>query len=538
MRTTTRLLPLLAGLLLAAPCGAQTVTYRKADFDGGTPLTPLHRGINLTILGEGLQWSADAPADPDFYSVAADPDFRALVRALDVGSVRIPGGSESNYHDFTDREGWVSWALGNERTHNATVDWSAWWSFHEAIGRPRIVTTANPFTDGNPAAGDRLPAEVSGEWVATYARERGIRDALWEAGNETYIGDLVPGMAFTTGGRRDPLSYPSRASELADAVHAADPTARVGLVVYEHGTRTSWCRTDTLLSDVEMYGDASDFEFLVLHDYAPLVPREEEDGDRVFRATGVAKTLAYLDLVDPIRDLEPLAGGRPILVTEYGLLLDDGGRHWVSGWYDRGVALLLMYHWLEQVDEGAGGLWFWDAISKWFRLVDPTASPPRPTAAYRILDRLHSLSGRLRGARVRGSPTFEVAGPIGTGLWEGEADSSAWYLARSSSEAPVRVDRLRSFAAFDCATGRLQIVLMNFGGQEARIDVALDGFGLSGTVAFERWLLRCPGAWNDPLGEPTVSRPSRTVARVGTVATLEQVRVPRRSAVLLEIPVP
>ena len=538
---TIRLLPLLATLLLAARVEAQSgqpsVTYRKSDFADGHRLTRLHRGLNFTILGEGLQWDDDVPADADFYSVAADPDFRTLMSELDLGSVRIPGGAESNYHDWSDREAWVNWAVDHDRPNNATVDWDAWWSFHEAIGRPDIVTTANPFTDGNPATEGLLPAEVNGEWVASYARERGIRGALWEAGNETYIGDLVPGMDFTTGGRRDPLSYPSRASELADAVHAADPDARVGLVVYEHGTRTSWCRTDTLLSDVEMYGDLSDFDFLVLHDYAPLVPREEASGERLFRSAGVAKTLAYLDLVHPVRDLEALAGGRPIHVTEFGVLFDDGGRNWVSGWYDRGVALLLMYHWLDLVDQGADGLWFWDAVSKWFRLVDPTTSPPRPTGAYRILDRLHALRGSVRAGRVDGGPTFRVKGPIGTGLWEGEPDSSAWYLARSSSEPAVAVDQLRSFAAWDRARKRIQVVLMNFGDEGAQVDVALDGFGLGAGLAFDRWVLRSTGGWNDALGEPVVRRMVKTAACVGTTATLESVQVPRRSAVVLEIPV-
>lgn len=486
---------------------AAVVTIKKSDFDHALRLNKRHRGVNVTLIGENLQWDASVAAETDFYDVASEQEFIALFDELGVGSVRIAGGTNSNYYDFASGAGWVSWAVGSAGQFNAETDWTSWWPFYEAIGGPDLMTTANVYKSGNPDFNDWVDLDdVTGKWIETYRDEAGLTGAYWEAGNETYSSEQVPGMNFIPTSDSDVTSYPKRACAFAEALHAADPKAKAGFVLYDHGTTENFLRSEDVLDATAKFCGLDEFDFFILHSYAPLIPKKEEGDAPRFYQDGVNQALAYQDLTKSVFDLKRFfmtyAGGvlrdKPVHVTEYGLLYDLAvfGEIWNSEWYDKGVALLFMHHYLELVAQGADGLWFWEALSKWFRLIDPDTLDK--TNAFEILARLFDLRGELIAVPVTGGLTYDVAGPIGSGCIAGW-QNDCWHEALGEGENLSDQSYLRAYAVWnERALDTLDLIFLNFAPKAQQVRVEWQDFGFVGKPDAAIWALSA-ASWNRPL---------------------------------------
>lgn len=486
---------------------AASVTIKKSDFDHAERLTKRHRGVNFTLIGEDMQWDEGVAADADFYDVAAEQEFIALLGELGAGSVRIAGGTDSNYYDFDSRQGWVSWAVGSDKQFNAEMDWNSWWLFYEAIGAPDLMTTANVYKSGNPDFNDWVDLNgVAGKWIEKYRDEADLTGSYWEAGNETYSSEQVPGMNFIPTSDSDVTSYPARACAFAEALHAADPKAKAGFVLYDHGTTADFLRTEDVLDAAAEFCDLDEFDFFILHSYAPLIPKKEGDGAPRFYQDGVKQSLAYQDLTDTVRDLKRFfityAAGvlrdKPVHVTEYGLLYDLTvfGEIWNSQWYDKGVALLFMNHYLELVAQGADGLWFWEALSKWFRLIDPDTLGK--TDAFEILARLFDLRGKLIAVPVTGGLTYDVTGPIGSGCIAGWQDE-CWHTALAEGEKLSDQSYLRAYAVWhERSREKLSVIFLNFAPESQKVSVDWQDYGFTGKSDTAIWALSA-ASWNRPL---------------------------------------
>ncbi len=291
-----------------AALGNPSITVDANDFGTAPKLTPMHRGLNFHIIGSGLTcWDGCTCPEEGFYDVDTDATFRALMGSLGLGSVRIAGGMDANSYDHGPKKSWISWARNPGFRLNADVLWSDWWNFHDALGRPALMTTGNVYMRGNPTYASWVPAGMNGNWVADYLA-RGLSGTHWEAGNEVYIPETVPGLDYISGSG---VPYAQRACSYAAEVHAADDTARVGLVLYEHGSNEdiSFFRTDDFFSQVASYCSLSSFDFFIIHDYAPLVPRLNSTGSPEFYAGGVERSLAYQDSGEH-RGGDPFQAGR------------------------------------------------------------------------------------------------------------------------------------------------------------------------------------------------------------------------------------
>jgi hypothetical protein len=520
---------------------ASSITVKKSDFDAAHRLTKRHRGVNFTLIGDGLQWDENVAAEADFYDVASDDDFIALFRDLGVDSVRIAGGTDSNYYDFSSNQGWVSWAVGSETQFNSEMDSQIWWPFYQAIGDPVLMTTANVYKSGNPDFNVWVDLDdVTGKWVRSYRDAAELTGAYWEAGNETYSSSQVPGMDFIPAFDSDATSYPARACAFAEALHTADPTAKAGFVLYDHGTTADFLRTEDVLDATVNFCDLDEFDFFILHDYAPLIPKKEGDDEPRFYHDGVKQALAYQDLTRTVGDLKAFLSSyadgalknKPVHVTEYGLLYDLTvfGEIWNSEWYDKGVALLLANHYLGLVAQGADGLWFWEALSKWFRLIDPETLGQ--TDAYEILDRLFDLRGKLTALPISGGLTYDITGPIGTGCITGWQEE-CWHTALENGEKLEDQSYLRAYAVWSRYPAEtLNVIFLNFARESQNVTVNWQDFNFGKGVQQNVWALSAV-SWNRPLRNVSKSVASKMVLTEDQSGFTAM--IPARAVVVIEV---
>lgn len=535
----------------------------------GTLLSSLHKGLNVTVLaGTDLQWSADSVGDRGFRDVDTDSSVQALLATLPIGSLRMPGGADANSYDFDQNKSWVSWAIDSEQKYNQDgVDWKDFWSFYSGIGSPTLMLTANAYRSGNPSygSGDWISANVSGRFAA-YIATKGITGALWEAGNETYMGEThLPGLTYP-GSVGDDEGYVKRACDVSAAIKGRDASARVGLVVYEWGTENGLDKT--LLDNASSECGLSSFDFFIIHDYAPLVPSlsRSTGATPAFTSNGVKKALAFQVLTSTVSDFRDYLTknyasqvSKPIYITEYGMLFDFwtfDGLYWDSNWHDKGVALLLMRHWLDLVAQGADGAWFWETFSKWFRLVDPAADPRAgaETAAFTLLQELFTMQGRLSAATVSGSSTFNVDGPVGSGCIEGwptnedgtvptAEDLECWHTALEWGGTSTAVDTVQAYVAQPSTIlGRkVYVTVMNFGESAQTLRLSLSGFSLAASTAMTRWETTASGwdgSWSTPTTTSSTAAVTTTTTATGSTQTLAAGTLAARSAVVITLTLP
>ena len=372
----------------------------------------------------------------------------------------------------------------------------------------------------------------------------GITGALWEGGNEVYsTGTQTPGMAYP-GTFTNPKSYVLRYNHVVKAIKGQDSAAQLGVVVHEFGVDTG--TTATLLQRLAAGGVINGTDFYILHDYAPLVPRVQKGASAPeFYQQGVEKALAFQYLVSTIKDFKdwrqsncPDQSGKPVYVTEYGTLhynFPDDVPGWLSRWYNKGVAILLMHHYLDLIAQGADGLWFWDAFGKMFRLIDPDAKTA--TALYHVMKKLFALRGTLIELEASGSTVFDVKGPVGSGCVEGFA-CNYWHLAVAAGDVVEDLPYLKAYAVLNSRPlkASLSVIVLNFAPAAQEFSVTLEGgLGNIKTTSWKSWQVSATD-WEASLSAPSTSLVTTTVAKSSSVSVTHRFgTVPARSATVFEV---
>lgn len=525
---------------LATPA---SVTIQRIDFSGpwARPLTALHRGVNLNVLEDSsVRWDAATPGNTGFADVSASATFRGLISALQVGSLRLPGGTQSNYYDYDLNKAWFDWAINNTSRYNKdpAIDWAGFWAFHSATGALPLMNTANVYKSGKPGLSNWLSASTAGRWVSDYAA-RGITGSAWETGNEVYSSAQTPGLIYPGTSPVAVLpTYLGRACEVASAVKGADASAQVGLVVYEHqGSPPGF----TAIDNASSFCGLGSFDFFILHDYAPLFP---QPSDHVtFYQTGVEMALSYQGLVKSVSDLRsylsasyPSHKDKPIYVTEYGVLAGSNGAALNmadTDWYNKTSALLLLHHYFDLIAQGVDGLWYWEPLGSYFRLINPDTMAQ--TRLYELLQRAFGQQGKLMAVPVSGGKTYHVTGPISSGCLEGET-SGCWYSALGAMSL-IDQPSLKVFAALHegLLVKKLTITALNFASSAHSLTMNLSGFagvGYHSSWSVAQWQVS-GSSWDATLGSATTS--SYSVASGGGAGALSSKLIPARSAVTFEI---
>lgn len=141
-----------------------------------------------------------------------------LLKAIDIRTLRFPGGSTSDTYDWLTNKSYVA----GTRTLNT---W-AWATSFDDFARTAVALNATVFITANYGSGT---AQQAADWV-TYSnvtKKYGFK--YWEIGNENYGSweeDIHPA-------KNDPVTYASEVKDYMTRMKAVDPTIKVGVVLID-----------------------------------------------------------------------------------------------------------------------------------------------------------------------------------------------------------------------------------------------------------------------------------------------------------------
>ena len=215
-------------------------------------ILPTHFGTNLThFLGE---------------SSLNETDFMDNLNNLGDVFFRYPGGNGSNQFFW---DGNVPSSILNdaEITVNDLIDGSGWRISPDDFANVLIQTNSNGIIAVNASYAiygtDPNPIEVAAGYAADFVRhmnnDLNANIKYWEVGNENY-GPWQAGYSVN-GNQITGSDYGTIFNVFVDSMKAADPSIKIGAVVFPHdGNYNNWTRM--VLQEVENTAD-----FLIIHDY-------------------------------------------------------------------------------------------------------------------------------------------------------------------------------------------------------------------------------------------------------------------------------
>ena len=215
-------------------------------------ILPTHFGTNLThFLGE---------------SSLNETDFMDNLNNLGDVFFRYPGGNGSNQFFW---DGNVPSSILNDAqiTVNDLIDGSGWRISPDDFANVLIQTNSNGIIAVNASYAiygtDPNPIEVAAGYAADFVRhmnnDLNANIKYWEVGNENY-GPWQAGYSVN-GNQITGSDYGTIFNVFVDSMKAADPSIKIGAVVFPHdGNYNNWTRR--VLQEVENTAD-----FLIIHDY-------------------------------------------------------------------------------------------------------------------------------------------------------------------------------------------------------------------------------------------------------------------------------
>ena len=215
-------------------------------------ILPTHFGTNLThFLGE---------------SSLNETDFMDNLNNLGDVFFRYPGGNGSNQFFW---DGNVPSSILNDAqiTVNDLIDGSGWRISPDDFANVLIQTNSNGIIAVNASYAiygtDPNPIEVAAGYAADFVRhmnnDLNANIKYWEVGNENY-GPWQAGYSVN-GNQITGSDYGTIFNVFVDSMKAADPSIKIGAVVFPHdGNHNNWTRR--VLQEVENTAD-----FLIIHDY-------------------------------------------------------------------------------------------------------------------------------------------------------------------------------------------------------------------------------------------------------------------------------
>lgn len=279
------------------------------------PLSPHPVGMNLHVTNDAMR-----------------PGMVEMIRRTKARIVRWPGGSESDIYQW--------------RTHRLTSPWyahpnSTFDRFMRNFAQPAQVEVAITLNYGSNATGKGGgdPKEAAA-WVAD-AKAKGYRVPYWTVGNEVFGG-------WSTDLNEKPHDAATYANKVANAfyprIKAADPRAKVGVVVNQYDTPNPNGWTQTVLKNAR-------YDFVEVHHY----PQEPNAGSDEFLLTKAVPQFRQMMV-----NLRKAMGSRPvpILIGEFNNVANKPNRQSLS-------ITNALYHGLmyaEGAELGLAGVFPWETI--------------------------------------------------------------------------------------------------------------------------------------------------------------------------------
>jgi len=189
--------------------GGPTNTYYLDDVQLNARAVTTHIAVNPERIVRTVDRRFFGINTADWDSDFTNPETLDELRELGLQFLRFPGGSESDeYHwasNTTDSNTW-KWATSFDAFAKVATN----------LGAQAIITVNY---------GTGSPAEAAA-WV-THSRDASYQFTYWEVGNECYGSWETDSNANP----HDPFTYATRAASYIQAMKAADPTIKVGVVV-------------------------------------------------------------------------------------------------------------------------------------------------------------------------------------------------------------------------------------------------------------------------------------------------------------------
>jgi hypothetical protein len=286
---------------------AQTVTV---NVDTTTPIRPVDEkvfGVNTAV------WNQAFP----------DPQTVLDLQDMQVRMLRYPGGSSSDDYNWQTNQSQV------EMQSAGATNFDTFAASALAIGAQVVITTNY---------GTGTPQEAAA-WVTYSNVTKGYGFKYWEVGNECY-GTWEDDIQAKP---HDPVTYATRAVQYIQAMKAADPTIKIGVVAdasedsYQNGNlvvatnlvngtkHIGW--TPVMLSTMAGLGVLPDF--LIYHSYAQN-PGSENDS-LLLQESALTWPAAATGLRNQLTDYVGAAGaGIQLLVTENNSVNTNPGKQSVS----------------------------------------------------------------------------------------------------------------------------------------------------------------------------------------------------------------
>jgi Cellulose binding domain/Fibronectin type III domain len=290
--------------------------------------------VNATA-GEGAVPSTAVGANTAVYDgFMTDPALPALLTSAGVNALRYPGGSVSDVYHWQDNS-----VVPGQSFANPDNNFDNFMKLSKAAGSQPVITV-------NYGSGTAAEAAA---WVkyANVTNNYGVK--YWEVGNEVYgNGAYGSSWEFDTHGTKNATTYAANTGQYIDAMKAADPSIKVGVVLTTPG---NWPDGLTAPGDTQDWNHTvlaalgSKIDFVIVHWYPTSSTEAQMLGQPEAQIAGITSTLHGL--------ISQYSGTRPvqIMTTE----TNSGFEH------DSSAAALLAADayptWLEQ---GAANVDWWD----------------------------------------------------------------------------------------------------------------------------------------------------------------------------------
>jgi hypothetical protein len=251
-------------------------------------ILPTHFGTNLThFLGE---------------SSLAEQDFMDNLDNLGDVFFRYPGGNGSNQFFW---DGNIPSSILNDAaiTVNDLIDGSGWRISPDDFTNVLAQTNSNGIIAVNASYArygtDPNSIEVAAGYAADFVRhmnnDLNANIKYWEVGNENY-GSWQAGYEVN-GNQIDGTDYGSIFNVFVDSMKAADPTIKIGAVIFpQDNNYNNWTRK--VLQEVENSAD-----FLIIHDY--------------FKRKNNPNNVTYSEMMIAVSEVEEDVGNVNNMVTSY-----------------------------------------------------------------------------------------------------------------------------------------------------------------------------------------------------------------------------
>ena len=263
-----------------------TINFNISNILG--EILPSHLGTNLThFLGE---------------SVLNQADFMDNIKGLNNFTFRYPGGNGSNQF-FWDGNLPSSILNDSQITINNLIDGSGWRispdDFVQILdsvnGKGIIAVNASYARYGTSPNPMQTAASYAANFVRHMNQNLGANIKYWEVGNENY-GPWQAGYVVN-GDTINGSKYGDIFNVFADSMKAADPSIKIGAVLFPHdGVYNDWSKE--VLQKVQNTAD-----FLIIHDY--------------FRRKPNPNNVTYQEMLNSISEVQQNVNNVNNMVTSY-----------------------------------------------------------------------------------------------------------------------------------------------------------------------------------------------------------------------------